>query len=770
MISFVLHTIALLAPGLWLGRRLRLPLALLFGATFLIFETSLVIGAGLLSWATLLGHLRAYQIVTTLCAISVALGLWWISRRRVAEQQPAPVPSLNLASHLGGAVTKLLYAAPVLGLVIIGGLMLRLALNAYPAIEDSLTIKLPKIIFAIQANSILPTDFTDDGRMYITPVYPALIQLFLVINGFKTHALLVFGFVNWVLCGIAVYRLCKYAGATKYSSLLVTAAMLLTPTLIALGSSEGDDLIAATPFVLGLMFLIPALYERDPVYAGLAGIGTGLSFAMKFLPLFYLPALVVVLGAIILSRGGPKWLQQKVGTVLWFSAAFVLVLMPFVISNWVAFGKPLYVSEALNSARNWPFSIECAVRASVGHVRQVMLSDIERLIAWLGANTFPEYISNVLAYNDPLSRILPFNPIPGCTAYGGPFVLTNPYLAESTVWFGLVGPVLLISSIILIVSPKFPPVARALGLGFLLWQLTFDFTTRYYGENGRYWSMAVLAGCPAIAVLLDSLLRRRWGARLAAVSIGLACVAIAAQARQVMSMNIHRPPMVSTTQYANMVSPKSANLIARANAVNIQVLYGINTYDYFMLLGSHAKLFNKVAILDGMVNIVAARPFGVVDNPFGDPRVPVQMKQPFANGFRFIGAAPGQSMSFANNMEPVIGSADLNASYLIFEIGKIKDDGQTISGIASQIGSPRIIAELRYRIGWRAADGALVMSSDWQRGTGAEFKISNRAAALVIEAMFDSDNESSLSDWPMKEFLSGIGPQMLRSFEQSATQ
>ncbi|MGH9551281.1 MAG: hypothetical protein ACRD3W_17995, partial [Terriglobales bacterium] len=284
---------------------------------FLIFEASLVLGAGLLSWAALLGHLRAYQIVTTLCAIGIAAALWLIARLRgpVSETKSQDTADINL--YLTRSSTSLLYTASIAGLVVFGALLLLLALNAYPAVEDSLTIKLPKVIFAIQANSILPTNFTDDGRMYISPIYPALVQLFLIINGQTGHALLVFGFINWLVCGIALYQICRYAGATTLSSLLVTALVLLSPTLMAQGSSEGDDLIAATPFVLGVMFLLPALQQRDPLYAVLAGIGIGLSSAMKLMPLFYLPALAVLIVVILLSGGGLKWLHKGVGTALW---------------------------------------------------------------------------------------------------------------------------------------------------------------------------------------------------------------------------------------------------------------------------------------------------------------------------------------------------------------------------------------------------------------------------------------------------------------------
>src|SRR3979490_2838472 len=85
-ISFILHLVGILAPGLWLGRALRIPPPLHIGLPFLIFETSLVAGAGILTWAGRLGHLHAYQLVTTVCSAAIAVRLWSIAK----SDSPAP--------------------------------------------------------------------------------------------------------------------------------------------------------------------------------------------------------------------------------------------------------------------------------------------------------------------------------------------------------------------------------------------------------------------------------------------------------------------------------------------------------------------------------------------------------------------------------------------------------------------------------------------------------------------------------------------------------
>src|SRR5258705_13254783 len=98
-ISFILHLVGILAPGLWLGRALRIALPLHIGLTFLIFETSLVAGAGLLTWAGMLGHLPAYQLVTTLCSVAICAGLWGLAKGD--PQPPAEILSDHHRNSIG---------------------------------------------------------------------------------------------------------------------------------------------------------------------------------------------------------------------------------------------------------------------------------------------------------------------------------------------------------------------------------------------------------------------------------------------------------------------------------------------------------------------------------------------------------------------------------------------------------------------------------------------------------------------------------------------
>jgi len=460
-ISFILHLVGILAPGLWLGRALRIAPPLHIGLTFLIFETSLVVGAGILTWAGMLGHLHAYQLVTTLCSVAIAAGLWWLAR---SDPQPAgEILSDDHRNSIGRAWS----AIPIACLAVFAVCMLVLALSAYPAVEDSLTVKLPKVVFSIESNSYLPSDLADDPRMYMSPVYPALVQLFLILNGQTTHALLVLGFVHWIVSGAAVYQICRNVGASRFAAWTATALALLTPMLIVQGSSEGDDIIAATPFLLALMFFTSWLNDRRQLDAALAGAGLGLSVVMKFLPLFYVPAIPLIIGLAFFTYKGPQilaWIRASIAAGAIFCAAFVCVTLPHLVANWAAFGNPFYVSKGVAATSNSPFDLGCGLRGIVGYTAQFALADFATLATRLFKRVFMYFDRTSLrdenarlagkSLNDLLSGMVPFHPNAGCTAYGNVYSLGSDFISDNTVWFGVFGPMLLVSVIVALLSRK----------------------------------------------------------------------------------------------------------------------------------------------------------------------------------------------------------------------------------------------------------------------------------------------------------------------------
>jgi len=775
-ISFLLHLVGILAPGLWLGRVLRIPLPLHIGLTFLIFETSLVVGAGILTWAGMLGHLHAYQLVTTVCSAAIAVGLWWIAKR----DSPSPFwgPAGDMRSdHDGKPVGPAWSAIPIACLAAFAVCMLVLALSAYPAVEDSVTIKLPKVVFSIASNSYLPSDLADDPRMYMSPVYPALVQLFLILNGQTTHALLVLGFVHWIVSAAAVYQICRNVGASRFAAWTATALALLTPMLIVQGSSEGDDIIAATPFLLALMFFTSWLNDRRRLNAALAGAGLGLSVVMKFLPLFYVPAIPLIIALAFVTFKGPQilaWIRAGIAGGAVFCGAFVFVTLPHLAGNWAAFGNPLYVSKAVAATSNSPFDLGCGLRGIVGYTAQFALSDFATLAKRLFKRVFMHFDRTPLrnenaslagkSLNDLLSGMIPFHPNSGCTAYGNVYALGSDFISDNTVWYGVFGPLLLMSVIVVLLSPKRPFVVRALALSLLAWGIAFAMTQRYLSDVGRYWSMMALAGAPVAAVALDWFMRRGTAMPIRGLALITAGVLTVVFGIQVLFFNVHRSlsELPEADRYASGFPSEFRATMKAAPSVNIQVAYAVDTYDYYMLLGKDAKLASKTALLPDAINVVIVRPFAFMENPYSDPRIPVRMKEAFRGGFQYVGKVrpqPGSdyNLGFANNKELFEGGKlDPRSAFLIFEGHQIRREGASIVGFMYYMASPEVLPKTRYRIGWRDQQGQPVIDGEWKRGVYAPIKVPDQAAALIIQVAFDGDENDGAAEWPIRRFDAGI--------------
>ena len=837
---FPLHLLGLVLPGLWLGWKFRLPLISTIGATFLIFETSLIAGASVLSWRELLGNLVAYQMVTILCAVVLAAIFLCVGRSSIVARDGVidtggasgfagsgrpdfvaltttvvsilafwlvvdlfsrwtgftlPLRGYQIASLIvaAGVVGVLLfpicrnlqlfsgrplfqsldalkdtrawlYIAPSVCLGLFAVLMLWLALNAYPSVEDSLTIKLPKAVFAIEANTFLPTNLTDDGRMYISPVYPALIQLLFIINGYTGHALLVFGFINWVICGLVVYGICRRLGASNISSLVATALAMLAPTVIIQGSSEGDDLLAATPFLFALLFFLNWEHSSSKLDASLCGLGLGLSVGIKLFPLFYAPLipLIVIIAAFRFRIAEIlAWLRSRVAGITLMATMFVLALLPHAAANWIAFGSPFYVSKSVLATRNDPFSYDCALRVAAGYLKQLTFSDTLRLVAGTlalpSATRVQTYVANVESFNGFFARMLPFDPPPSCSAWGDQFIVTNWFESDNTFWFGIFGPLLLISCFAVLLRRKQPLITYSFALGFIVWAITFAFTQKYIGHIGRYWSLAILSSSPIVAVFLDGLIRRRFMPAALAVCV-LAGALTVAFGLNVLNNNTHRSlGQITRDEVRYDFFPDDVRAsVEKADIVNVQVIYGINTYDYYMLMKPGAKLLNKNAILSDSLNFALVRSYGLMDNPFRDPRIAVRMDRPFARGFKYLGEVP-MGLGFANNIDLSEAERDGEQEHFLLFYAGFRKEGNSFIGTLTQIADPTVANQVRVRIGWVDRSGRRTVPSTWLQGSSMDFSLPADSAKMVVEASFGDDPTNlGVAEWPLTGFTRDI--------------
>jgi len=230
---------------------------------------------------------------------------------------------------------------------------------------------------------------------------------------------------------------------------------------------------------------------------------------------------------------------------------------------------------------------------------------------------------------------------------------------------------------------------------------------------------------------------------------------------QVLFFNVHRSlaaVQVTESRYTSGFPEEFRATMKAAQSVNILLTYGIDIYDYYMLLGTQTKLSNKAAVLPDAINIAIVRPFALLENPYYDPRIPVRMKEPFPGGFQYVGKVrpqPGSefNLGFANNKElSEGGKLDTRSSFLIFDGEQVRAEAGFIFGYMHHISNPEVRARTRYRFGWRDEQGHLAFDGDWKRGEYAAMRLPGNATALVVQAAFDGNENEGMAEWPIHGF------------------
>jgi hypothetical protein len=233
---------------------------------------------------------------------------------------------------------------------------------------------------------------------------------------------------------------------------------------------------------------------------------------------------------------------------------------------------------------------------------------------------------------------------------------------------------------------------------------------------------------------------------------------------QILLFNVHRSvaDLNAPDRYASGFPAEFRATMKAAPAVNIQVAYAVDTYDYYMLLGKETKLASKVALQPDAINVVIVRPFAFMENPYSDPRIPVRMKEAFRGGFQYVGKVrpqPGSdyNLGFANNKEMIdAGKLDPRSAFLLFEGQQIRKEGESIVGFIYYIASPETQPKTRFRIGWRDRQGQPVIAGEWNRGVYAPIKVPDQAAALIIQVVLDGEENEGMAEWPIRGFDAGI--------------
>ena len=341
--------VLVLGWGLWPARRDR---GVVLCGLFVSLWTDLVLTALILAPMARLGDRIAYSSVSALLAVAMAT-LLRASLSRVQSSDLAPPGPAAPDTAPAGQVARLAFG---LCIVVAAGFTAVLCFGLVPDNYDSVAYRLPRAFLYIGQGTLSHVG-GGDFRMQYYPFDMTLAYLAFAIHGLAGAWMNVFGFVAWLVGGVAVWRTAREFGAGRSASLFAAALYLTVPAVLVSASSGNDDMIAGVPLVIGVLFAVRWWRSVALVDAILAAMGFGLSAGSKLHLPFVAPvaALFVVGLATRLARQGRLWASLRGRT---WHAALALVIVGLLTAPAIAVNlkQSGHATPQIPNFENVPFS------------------------------------------------------------------------------------------------------------------------------------------------------------------------------------------------------------------------------------------------------------------------------------------------------------------------------------------------------------------------------------------------------------------------------
>ncbi len=736
--------------------------------SFVFWWANAVITAVILSGFGVLGAPEIYFLVSALLSI----GLYMAASMRLPAPSSNSKPDLRV--FLSAWRVDLLRHEKIFIVFVcsIALSMLVISLVHYPDLIDATRIKLARIYFYLQSGSLLPSpEVSSLSTMFIFPFNAILAQLFFIIYGQNGHLILFFGFINWIVLGLALYLLCREFNISTKGIVLAVGLFLTTQSLMYAGSSESDDLLSATPFIIGAYFFIRWLRTVNKWDAAVAGLAIGLSLGVKYFPLFFLPGLAMLLTTQAARTGlqaSLSWFRVRLSGFVVMSIALIAMLSPELVTNYLQTGSPLKKPRSV-AAYHLNTDIYCGFRHLGLNLVELTLDPIAQVIA-MGPGPVRSLVGNAaLRADEALSGVEK-------QCYGDPFTFT--YMVNSgrtsghIVWYGAYFYLLVISGIMVARSR----IARArvgpIAIMALSWFVILSGISVYWAGVGRYYMMGFALAVPVVGMAVDLAFNeghdrhQNWFKRiivtLAALSMVLALFGLAKNLYRMDSVNDMVKKTVGAQKREDNYSGEFYRVIRSAHDINF---FFNDLFPIYDVIRRHpdAHYSSVLELRPEKTNfVILPKKYDQSTNWHADYiLVPVKSHKRLSSGFLFVEQVY-RGYAFANNLPEDMTLPPMQKWYLLLGIkkGKTEKEEQTIS-IFHFGAKPEMQEGLEFRDVRETRDGhgissawssdprrVLVVTEDIKKWR-IEVRIDQRwleTIALPVNPMQPFDVENLLSD------------------------
>lgn len=510
--------LSLLSWGLWPRRH---DIASTACALFLLSWATLVCTALLLGYWGMLGNFAAYEATSLSFAAVFALLL-----RRITHLSPAAaVTSQDKGARIDRWINLFLWFAILIVLVQTAMICSFYVSNNF----DSVAYRFPRAMFYIEQGSL--HQVLGDPRIQFYPFDISLVYIWFAMHSLAGAWFNLFGFLTWLVGGVAVWRFARDLGARHTASLFAAALFITTPAVLVSASSTNDDLLAGVPLLIGVMFLVRWWKSESWYDAMFAAMGIGLSAGSKLHLAMMAPiAGLLIIGIVfqLVKTGNFRsFFQPRLVQITAAILVIAILALPVFIVNYSESGMLVFdIPSFLNS----PFSLVSASVHSListasmflgpipdlylGHTQDARKTFGDAFNVWIN-NHFFSWVTPSLHYSH--EPYFYFDGVVSNAAHLG--------VNEVSVWLGF-APWLLVLVVILTLRQKpsyFRSVALWLALAFFAWHFTRCFQLKYVRGEGIYYAFSMALAAPALAWLWEygAYKRKLTGALVISVCIGV---------------------------------------------------------------------------------------------------------------------------------------------------------------------------------------------------------------------------------------------------------
>ena len=486
-----IHALALLTLSWLSAGRLTSPLLPRLAGLYLLAWCNLVLTGLMLSLLSRLNQVALYLAVSIAIAalLDIALRYRGVTPHamRWAEVGVDRTPVDRVAR---GVLSGTLALAAIASAVI--------CLAYIPNNWDSATYRFSRAFFYLAQGNLLHAGSVD-ARMSFYPLNGALLYVFAAIYQLPAKAMSLVTYVAWVYAALGVYMAARSLRASRTGGLVAAWACCMSPSILAQATATTDELLAAVPILLGLIFGREFWISGRMRYALLAAIGIGLGLGTKLHWVFY--SVLLVATAVVVAihalrdRAFGSTLARRLPVLVAAGVLAAALSIPFMVANYLSSGQITHtVFNRL--VLNQPFSVSLAFEKIRINTAELFLSPIPDLVppinreqrqaAYLAFNRF--FMS--CCFSDLVETVK--RRYPGGYVFQGP---ANPegFLFYEYTWLGFLPHLLLLVGVTYFLARGFPVASMALAASFFCWHFTSAMQTRYQAGQIYYSFPAVLA-------------------------------------------------------------------------------------------------------------------------------------------------------------------------------------------------------------------------------------------------------------------------------------